>query len=188
MDRDEFARKVGEFVRNGAQKAGEFAHKVDDGLIDGVFQPIMDRLLPGKSPWRLGLNFQLGSLVFLGFAFFILLIIGAVSLALNFYNLLSFVFGLVLFLGFSRMHIVERSGMGNPMRPALFVWRVLFLISSFYDVYQILYDRSLLALPNDLQYMSDIAFGIGLYFMACRVAPPRQKRRTIEAYSWQESQ
>ncbi|QCE33384.1 hypothetical protein FAI41_07205 [Acetobacteraceae bacterium] len=163
-----------------------FAHKVDDALIDRVFQPVLDLLWAGKSPWRLGLNFQLGSLVFLGFSLFIPILKGQGSLGFNLSQAVGLAAGIILFLGFSRMHIVERAGMGNPMRPALFSYRLLVLAFSFYDIFSMMREYGPLALPKDLASLSDIVFTIGLYVMACRTAPPRN-RKQVTSYAWQQN-
>ncbi|WP_018980121.1 hypothetical protein [Saccharibacter floricola] len=158
----------------------ETIRRADSALLDGIFQPIADRLPAGWSSWSVGMSFQLGSLIFQGASIVVPFLFYRVSVNLVVQSVLGFLCSLVLFLGFQRYRTLVRPDMMNPLRPMMRSLRVIGIGFVLYSGWCLVSEPSGDELWNDLDFVSLVIFVIGLYFMACQPRPPK----TQNASSW----
>ncbi len=91
-------------------------NQMDLWILDRVFQPIADRLPEKWPPFEVGMSFQLGALLFYATSVILIMVINGLGLASAFFDVLSWVVGLALFVGIMRMRVLVRPGHANPLR------------------------------------------------------------------------
>lgn len=162
---------------------GEGIRRADEALLDGVFQPIADRLPMGMTSWSLGMSLQLGSLIFQVVSIIAPLFLYSVSINVAVQSVLVLLCSLMLFVAFQRYRTLVRPDMMNPLRPMMRSMRVLGIVFLVYNGWTVLSISSSFRLWDYLNFLSLLIFVLGLYFMACQLRPP--KTRSVS--SWRSS-
>ncbi|GBR67129.1 hypothetical protein [Gluconobacter kanchanaburiensis] len=150
--------------------------RMDDWLIDHLFQSVADRLPERLTALHLGLSCQLGALMLNGLSLLLPVLLFGATLGTMIDGILIWGVSLAFFLGMRRSAPMVRPGMLNPLRPML---RAMRLLSVGFLAYQFFRNMGAPAgafwLIDQLNTISMILFSVGLYLVACQPHPPRQR-------------
>lgn len=164
--------------------AGNIFYRIDDLILERVFQPIVDRLPEGVKAFALGSSFLLGSVILQAAAALLPIIFVGSSFSDSMQNGLALLCSLVIYLGFQRFAPLVQPGKFNPLRPMLFSLRIVvlaYVIGSSLFLWFRPPPHAFL-IWEELDILSQLVFVIGLYFMSCQPRPPswqpRNSKRT----------
>ncbi|QNT79087.1 hypothetical protein [Entomobacter blattae] len=155
----------------------DFISKIDFWVLDRLFQPIADWLPERPSAIDVGMNFQLGALVFSAAS-----LIAMVALMLgNFggviFNIIVWFYWVAFYVGLVRMRGLIRQGFMNPFREMLKGIRPFSFLFIILSVWQSLSVPSLLFLVAWFNALSNLVFFLGVYLVSCEVRPKKQKQK-----------
>lgn len=154
----------------------ETIRRMDDALIDRVFQPVVNRLPGRMTGWSIGMNCQLGSLIFQLTYIIVPLFFTSMSLNASIRSILVLLASIILFVGFQRLRPLVRPNTMNPLREMLRSLRMLSIVFVLYSGWQIYASADASAFWDNLYFISQFSFVIGLYFMACQPRPPKTQK------------
>lgn len=156
-----------------------FLQSLDDFILDRLFQPVADRMPESLSAWSIGINFELGSVVLQVACLFAPLVMYGASISESVQSVLVLLCSVVLFIGFQRFRPLVKPNTLNPLRPLMRSLRLICLAFLIYEVISVAITPAAQSawLWNRLGLLSQLAFEIGLYFMACQPRPPGGERR-----------
>lgn len=156
-----------------------FLQALDDFILDRLFQPVADSMPESLSAWSIGINFELGSVVLQVACILVPLVMYGASISESVQSVLVLLCSIVLFIGFQRFRPLVRPNTLNPLRPLMRSLRLICLAFLVYEVISVCVTPAPQSawLWNRLGLLSQLAFEIGLYFMACQPRPPGAERR-----------
>lgn len=153
---------------------GQIFHRIDDVILERVFQPIADRLGDGAKVFSLGCSFLLGSVILQAAAALLPIFLYGTTISTSVQNGLALMCSLVIYLGFQRFAPLVKPGRLNPLRPMLFSLRIVVLFYVF-GCTALLWFRPpppSFLVWEELDLLSQFVFVVGLYFMSCQPRPP----------------
>ena len=131
-------------------------------LLDRFFQPIADRLPEKWSALKIGMNLQLGSLVF-----------SAGSLI----NVMAWCLSVLFYFSIYRMQSIIRVGFLNPFRMMLAGIRIISIPFAIYSIYLGIVADQRFQETLLLNSISNTIFVFGIYLISCQPNPPPEKKR-----------
>lgn len=155
---------------------GEIIQRVDDLILDRLFQPVANHLPGNSSPMALGLSFELGSVILQAACVVAPSLLFGLPLGFIPSAIFGFLVSLVFFMVCQKLSVLVRPGYLNPLRGQLRALRLIGIAFLVYDLYRSHPPGQGYNLWWRLDELSQLTFIIGLYFMACELPPPKPRR------------
>lgn len=171
-------QRGGALAKLRAMTLSERIARVDDWLIDQLFQPLADRLPERLTALHLGLSCQLGALMLDGLSLVLPMLLFGATLGNMIDSTLIWCISLAFFLGMKRSAPLVRPGMLNPLRPLLRAMRLLSLAFLLYQFFRGMGAPGIVWLVTQLTTISQVLFTVGLYLVACQPRPPYRRMST----------
>ncbi|MXV43737.1 hypothetical protein GS501_01530 [Saccharibacter sp. 17.LH.SD] len=162
----------------------EMARRVDDAILDGCFQPIVNRLPQKMTAWSLGTSFHVGAVLFYIVSFIGPVIFVGASADVLVQTLFAIAWIITLVLVFQRFRPHGQQNAMNPSRIMLRSMRLWSLAILLYGIYGLHGIEPAMGLWEYLDVCARAALVIGLYFMACQSPPPGMRRSSKWKYSF----
>ncbi|MDF7673634.1 hypothetical protein PT277_01045 [Acetobacteraceae bacterium ESL0709] len=156
----------------------EIIQRIDDLILDGLFQPVANRLPANSSSMALGLSFELGSVILQAACVIAPSLLFGLPLGFIPSAIFGFLVSLVFFLVCQKLSALVRPGFLNPLRAQLRALRLIGIAFLVYDLCRAHPGGQGYNLWWRLDELSQLTFIIGLYFMACEVSPPKPRHET----------
>ncbi|QHI95075.1 hypothetical protein GT348_01055 [Aristophania vespae] len=156
----------------------EIIKRIDDVIIEGLFQPIANHLPENSTPMGLGLSFELGSVILQAACAVAPSLLFGLPLGSIPSAIFGFLVSLVFFLVCQKLSSLVRPGYMNPLRPQLRALRLIGILFLLYDLWRAHPGGQGYVLWWRLDELSQLTFIIGLYFMACETRPPKKHRES----------
>ena len=155
-------------------------NQFDAWLLDRVFQPALDRLPERPFGFDIGLSLQLGAVVLSAAAIVALIATGVIGVFTGFTNVLIWLFGVVFYVGNSRMRPLIRPGHANPLRLMLQGMRPLSIPFLGYSVWIMATAPPIMTMALRFNALADLLYVVGLYVISCQPKPPAFRRTVVD--------
>ena len=146
--------------------------RIDEFLLDRVFQKLADRLSDKPSAFDVGISLELGAVVLELTADVALFAIGRLGVGAALYDGLSCAVGMWFYVFMNRQRGLVKPGRMNPLRLLYRSMRLLALGFAIWSVVSALTADMFGRLSYELSALSNIAFVAGMYLMSCQPRPP----------------
>jgi len=146
--------------------------KLDEFLLDRVFQPLTDRLGDKPSAFDVGISLELGAVVLELAADATLFAIGQLSLSAGLWDGFSCACGMWFYVFMVRQRPLVRAGRPNPLRLIYRSLRLLALGFALWSVFAAATSDPLGRLSYAFNALSNFAFVAGMYLISCQPRPP----------------
>ena len=146
--------------------------RIDEILLDRVFQPIADRLREKPSAFDIGISLELGAVVLELAADAALFAVGRLGWSEGLYDGFSCACGMWFYVFMSRQRSLVRPGTPNPLRLMYRSMRLLALGFALWSVFAAATSDRFGALAYELSAISNLAFVAGMYLISCQPRPP----------------
>jgi hypothetical protein len=146
--------------------------RIDEFLLDRVFQPITNRLGDKPSAFDVGISLELGAVVLEVAADAALFAIGQLSWSAGLWDGFSCACGMWFYVFMVRQRSLVRPGRPNPLRLMYRSMRLLALGFALYSVFASATSEPTGTLAYAFNALSNFAFVAGMYLISCQPRPP----------------
>jgi hypothetical protein len=160
--------------------------KLDDFLLDRVFQPLTDRLGDRPSAFDIGISLELGAVVLEVAADAALFAVGRLTVGAGLWDGFSCACGMWFYVFMVRQRSLVRPGHANPLRLMYRSLRLLALGFALWSVFAAITAEPLGVLSYALNAVSNLVFVAGMYLISCQPRPPgwRAAERARQNSPW----